>query len=538
MVQRSYGAGRRRWLTVGRRAMALLVVTLLVGACAGFLEEDFWEEDLEGPAEADVPSDQEAATRQPVDLVDTAYSSPELGDFTFVANDCPFEVDSPVEVDCGTLTVPEDRAGDSSRTVALAIAILRTPSADPAPDPVVFLNGGPGGVSLATHWFWVTAPGEWRDHPMLADRDLILVDQRGTGYSTPSLNCDDDETPSECHDRLTSDGVPLTAYSTPENAADLASLRLALGYDEWNLYGSSYGTRLAMAIVRDHPDGVRSMLLDGVYPLDVVPAYEQYFDNTLAALSELSALCEQQPACDDAFGSLDDLLAAALEAVEDNPATDLDGSDAFDLVFEALYSMDSLVDVPQVLWLFANDDVDAALELLDAEPVGVANASRVRRAVDPEADSTGKFYSVECREEHHMTDIDRIDAQVDELEAQGIPESLIIALYVAVYSPAVNVCPDWESGTAHDDERAQLVSSVPSLLLSGRFDPITPPRWGEIGAAGLSAATLIVSPSLAHSSVLEDPCIDNLVAAFLGDPSTVLDTSCVVTMMPPEVTVP
>lgn len=537
MVTSSSCPRRLWWPGSSRRVAVLSALSLLAAACAGFLEEGFWEESPETALD-EAETDAETITRDPVDLVGGAYSSPELGDFVFAVSDCPFEVDSPVDVDCGTLTVPEDRTGGGERTVELAVAILRTPSADPAPDPVVYLNGGPGGVSLATHWFWVTAPGEWREHPILAHRDLILVDQRGTGYSTPSLNCDDDELPSECHDRLVTDGVPLTAYSTPENAADLASLRLALGYDEWNLYGSSYGTRLAMAIVRDHPDGVRSMLLDGVYPLDVVPAYEQYFDNTLSALAELSALCAQQPACDDAFGPLDDWLVAALEAVEANPATDLDGGDAFDLVFEALYSMDSLVDVPYALWLLANDEVDAALELLDVEAVGAAGASRGTRALDPEADSTGKFYSVECREEHHLTDIDVIDEQFDTLQADGIPEILLTALYSAVYSPAVHVCPEWDSGTAHEDERAPLVSSVPSLLLSGRFDPITPPRWGEIAAAGLTASTLIVSPSLSHSSVLEDACIDGLVAAFLADPSTMLDTSCVVMMQPPALTIP
>jgi len=531
---------QRRRRSVGLAAI-WLALTMILAACGDFWEEDFLEESDESAA-AEAPSGESAPIgRDPVELTGGSYSSPELGDFSFTANECPFEVDSPVDVDCGTLTVPESRTGESDALVEIAVAVLRTPSADPAADPVVYLNGGPGGVSLDQHWFWVTDPGEWRGHPILAQRDLILVDQRGTGYSLPSLNCDEDELIEECHDRLVGEGVTLSGYSTPENAADLESLRLALGYDTWNLFGSSYGTRLAMAIVRDHPDGVRSMLLDGVYPLDVVPAYEMFFDNTLGALGELVALCASQPACDDAYGDINDLLVAAMEAVDADESAELSSIDVFDLMFQALYSMESLVDVPFALWLFASGDIDAALEVLEAEPVeGFRRVMSPRwgRSLDPGTDSTGKFYSVECREEHHVTDMDRIDAQLEALYEEGVPEPILVAMLSSVYSPAVEVCPIWDSGAAHEDERAPLFSDVPSLLLAGRFDPITPPNWAEIAAANLTASTLIISPSLSHSSVLENACIDGLVAAFLNDPTVVLDTQCVVDLLPPAMTLP
>ncbi|MEX0593006.1 MAG: alpha/beta fold hydrolase [Nitriliruptoraceae bacterium] len=518
-----------------------IAVTMILAACGDFWEEDFLEESDESAAAESASGESAPIERAPAELAGGSYSSPQLGDFSFAVNECPFEVDSPVDVDCGTLTVPESRTGDSDGLVEIAVAVLRTPSADPAADPVVYLNGGPGGVSLAEHWYWVTEPGEWRDHPILSDRDLILVDQRGTGYSRPSLSCDEEEFIEECHDRLVGEGVTLSAYSTPENAADLESLRLALEYDTWNLFGSSYGTRLAMAIVRDHPDGVRSMLLDGVYPLDVVPAYEMFFDNTLSALGEVVALCASQPACDDAYGDVNELLVAAIESVDADASTDLTGVDVFDLVFQALYSMETLVDVPYALWLFASGEIDGALEVLDAEPVDGFNpvtSPGFGRALDPAADSSGKFYSVECREEHHRTDIGRVDAQYDALFDEGVPEAILSAIYSSIYSPAVEVCPYWDSGEAHDDERAPVVSDVPSLLLAGRFDPITPRSWAELAAVNLTASTLIIAPSLSHSSVLDNACIDGLVAAFLNDPTVVLDTQCVVDLLPPAVTLP
>lgn len=141
------------------------------------------------------------------------------------------------DIDCGYVTVPEDRSDPSSQMIELAFAILYAPTDDVQPDPVIYLAGGPGG----------NAVGEldgWLDVPYLQDRDLILLDQRGTGYSVPSLNCPEVEEEAEdatqlCYDRLVDEGINLQAYNSAENAADVADLRVALGYEEWNLYGVS-----------------------------------------------------------------------------------------------------------------------------------------------------------------------------------------------------------------------------------------------------------------------------------------------------------
>ncbi|MCA9904902.1 MAG: alpha/beta fold hydrolase, partial [Anaerolineae bacterium] len=169
------------------------------------------------------------------------------------------------DVDCGLLFVPEDRTDPDSATIELAVAILYASEDDVQPDPIIYLAGGPGGNAVDELEAWV-------DIPYIQDRDLILLDQRGTGYSFPSLNCpeieeSEDDATQACRDRLVADGVNLQAYNSAENAADVADLRVALGYDEWNLYGISYGTRLAQTIVRDYPQGIRSVILDSAYPL-------------------------------------------------------------------------------------------------------------------------------------------------------------------------------------------------------------------------------------------------------------------------------
>ena len=219
-------------------------------------------------------------------------------------------------IDCGYLIVPEDRGDPSSPTIQLAYAVLYAPADVVKPDPVVYLAGGPGG----------NAVGEldgWLDIPYLQDRDLILLDQRGTGYSLPSLNCPEMEQNEEnatqvCHDRLISEGVNLQAYNSAENAADVADLRIALGYDEWNLYGISYGTRLALTVMRDHPEGVRSVVIDSVYPPEI-SSWEQYGQNTADEFNKLFQGCAADVQCSADYPNLEQAFYTTAEQLNAEP---------------------------------------------------------------------------------------------------------------------------------------------------------------------------------------------------------------------------
>lgn len=520
-----------------RRITMLVLASLVLAGCG-----DFWDEDDElEREEAELVADTESDTpREP--LTSGVYEVADLGPFSFAPAVCPFDVDTPLHVDCGYLEVPESRSSPTGATIEVAVAILRSPNPSPAPDPVVYLAGGPGGIALAEHWYWIQDVDDWPWHPVFAERDLVLVDQRGSGYSRPSLACDDDvETEQECHDRLVADGIDLSAYSTPENAADIASLRLALDLESFNLFGSSYGTRLALAVARDHPDGVRTIALDGVYPPNVVPAYEQYLDNSLTAFGELATLCAEQTACAEAYGDLDDLLVAAMDTVSDDPDASIDHFELFDLVFQGLYSMEMLVDVPLALSLVASGDVDGALERFEVDVTG-ASAVRGASAVhgDPTQDSSGLFHSIECREEHAFTSVESIEAQADQLLADGVDERLVEALANAVYHPLTVVCPGWESGIAALGEADAVTSDVPALVASGRFDPITPPRWGELAARTLSSATFVTAGHLSHSTVFDDEhgCFPQIYLDLLTDPSTPPDTSCATGLAPPDLTLP
>jgi hypothetical protein len=172
---------------------------------------------------------------------------------SFISSSCDFIVPGGRDVTCGYLTVPEDRSQPDGREIRLHVAVFTSESGNPAPDPIVYLEGGPGGEPLETLVF------TFEDFfaPYLAERDVIIFDQRGTGLSEPSLACpelvdasieylddvlsDEEEAEiyltamSACRERLATDGINFTAYNSRENAADLNDLRIALGYDEWEL---------------------------------------------------------------------------------------------------------------------------------------------------------------------------------------------------------------------------------------------------------------------------------------------------------------
>jgi pimeloyl-ACP methyl ester carboxylesterase len=233
--------------------------------------------------------------------------------------DGPFPLELPrnQKIDTGFLVVREDRNRPESRLIRLPVAILRSSSSQPAPDPVLYLPGGPGGSALNTARYGFA-------YPFLKHRDFIVFEPRGARYSEPLLACSDVpaarvedairqagklEAEAEvaaarkCKAEATAAGVDLSAYTTEASAADADDLRRALGYTQWNLYGVSYGTRLGLAILRQFSGTVRSAVLDSVLPPDV--RYdEQVRHNRARSFELLFRDCDADPACSKAYPDL------------------------------------------------------------------------------------------------------------------------------------------------------------------------------------------------------------------------------------------
>jgi pimeloyl-ACP methyl ester carboxylesterase len=237
---------------------------------------------------------------------------------------------------CGYLVVPENRSRPTGRTIRLAVAIVPPMSQTPAPDPVVPLSGGPGGSAISD------GPGLIKAG-LNRDRELILMDQRGSlGFSKPRLSCPESArfvarrvglvydaastgrrqaaAVRACHRRLVGRGIDLGAYNTTESAADFADLRAALGFQRWNLYGLSYGTDLALTLMREHPDGIRSVTLDSVVPPHSV-TLGGFWDNARRGFNNLFAACAAQRRCHRRHPQLRRTFTRLVRKLESHPLT-------------------------------------------------------------------------------------------------------------------------------------------------------------------------------------------------------------------------
>ena len=245
----------------------------------------------------------------------TVFSKP-FGESTpsFEPGPCP-KTPHPIEAlktaRCGYLVVPENRAHPNGRTIRNAVAIVPAQSKTPKPDPVVFMTGGPGAAAILDIPFLV-------DAGINQNRELIVMAQRGTLYDKPDLYCPEldhfyarqvsmaFDAPSTgakqaaaaraCHDRLVHRGTEPAAYNTTENAADFAELRQALGVKEWNVYGYSYGSDLALSFMRDHPEGIRTVTIDSVVPPNIV-SLPWTWSSTREGITTIFKACEAQPSC-------------------------------------------------------------------------------------------------------------------------------------------------------------------------------------------------------------------------------------------------
>jgi pimeloyl-ACP methyl ester carboxylesterase len=427
---------------------------------------------------------------------------------------------------CGRLAVPEDPAAPEGRRIELAITVLPATGPDRvrAPDPVFALHGGPGAAAA------FLAP-VFAAQPLRNRRDVVLVDQRGTGGSN-GMRCGTadpytwlvavlgfDFAPSACDDFEADPRL----YTTPIAMDDLDAVRAALGYEHINLWGGSYGSRAALVYLRRHPERVRTAVLDGVAPPSVlVPV--SFPRTSQAAFELLLDDCRADPNCregGDPSALLTEtlaLLAAAPSQVtvpfpgESQPVTipfgpiELAGS-----ILYALYSPFTAAGIPSAIRAAHSGDYAPAAAF------GTAFAAGTRPAF-----AIGMTLSVLCAEDvPYFTDAEMKAAAEGTFLGEGFADGLHEA------------CAAWPSGTVPDGYHDPVDSPVPTLLLSGEGDPVTPPEFAARAAAALPQSRHVVFPDMGHGQTAS-ACGAALVAAFL-DAGTVegLDTSCVAQVVRP-----
>jgi pimeloyl-ACP methyl ester carboxylesterase len=451
---------------------------------------------------------------------------------------CPFDASKALlPVACGRLTVPENPERPGGRVVEMAFMVVRAPRTIDQNGPVVFLNGGPGEVSL--HFFeqLVTHP-HIRD--VVVDRDWIFFDQRGTGRSTPSLSCapqDDWLTQVRtCRDELVPKGIDLSHYNSARIASDMEALRAALSVKHWNLWGISYGARLAVITARAHPASVRSIILDAA----AVPEGQELIDDargTEVALNKIFAKCAADSACASVYPQLRSRFIAALPRLRQQPLT----------VGERRYDDAALLRFIRN-WLYPRgystfeQRIQSLVKVMDAAARGDARTmletqQRMRReeGIDTRSDpplpphgrySVGLNLSVFCHESAPF-------ASMEEYERAVASSAILRALLQGFGNDSA--CALWPSGKAAAATRTGFYDG-PQLIFTGELDASSSGSAGyEIAKLNANAKHVVFRNGMHGQFPKELPtpedteyrmCALRLARDFVADPERRLDTEC------------
>lgn len=432
----------------------------------------------------------------------------------------------------------------------LAVAILKHTSNAPAGDPIVYLSGGPGGPALQRDM------QEWTiglAAPLQEHHDIVFFDPRGTGLSTPSLACPEEidarrealsrqpqpfgrlggllyNTPLySCLERLKGIGIDPRAYSSATVAVDVTDLMTALGYHEFDLFGISYGARVALTLIRDAPERVGRAILDSTVPVQVntqlaVPA------NFQRALDAIQHACAVDARCTAAYGDLTRLWQVALAKVEMRPVeldvrnvvtgmqlhVVLDASRFITASLRFMYNTANSERFPQLLHRFVAGDEAAVMPLADVLAFG-----------DDEI-ASGMSTSVECNEEIPFY---TADAATEAQKNVSFDVNAALAWYGQALKDTVAFCWGWDEAAPPDRENRAVASSIPALILAGTLDPVTPPSWGQLAAESLSRSTVVEFPGTAHGVLYARPgCAGPMIASFLDSGSA--DESCLGSIRP------
>ncbi|MEP7206778.1 MAG: alpha/beta fold hydrolase [Casimicrobiaceae bacterium] len=412
---------------------------------------------------------------------------------------------------CGELEVPEDRSKPDGRRISIGVAILAANTLGPAPDPLFLLAGGPGQAAS------YLGPFAAQFAAVRRHRDIVLVDQRGTGRSSPltcaafedtdaadaTLEIDPVPRATRCAQELAARGVDTRQYTTAAWVADLDAVRAALGYARINLWGGSYGTRVAQEYLRRHPQHVRTMVLDGVAPpslkvaLDVWPTREAAIDAAFAA-------CGQSPTCGRDHADLkatleriDEHLGGGRELTLADPRTGEARTVRIDLD-HVIGALQALAYLPEFASLMPHALHEAAAG--DFAPL-FATAMALTGGLTAELNSA-LYYSVTCAE-----DVPRISAAEREAKLTGLRARNLALRGLAV-------CDVWPHGVALPESAGPVTSEIPVLLLSGGLDPVTPPAYGEEVAKTFGNSRHVVAAGYGHN-VSAHACAPRLIAAFI-----------------------
>ena len=455
------------------------------------------------------PSTQPQASKASIDLQDCKLSAP----------------NSTLRLDarCGSLEVYENRTANSGRKISLNIAVIPAISRNPSPDPLFFIPGGPG--EAATESFLIVYAAFNR---LNQKRDIVLVDQRGTGASHPlqcaleseDKNSGDEDTQAIVEACVASLDADLRFYTTEIAMQDLDQVRAALGYPQINVYGASYGTRAALDYVRQFPEYVRTLILDGVAPPNWILGPNSAADGQ-RALDVILNRCQKEAACAQAFPNvavefqslLEQLEQSPVEVQLDHPLTGeptsftLDRNTFANAVHLLSYTSETAILLPL---LIHSAYVEQDFRRFAAQ--ALTTFENLEQSL-----SNGMRFSVLCAED--------VPFYPEQPSSQGYLGDLVATAFN-------DICTYWPSQPISPDFHQAVRSDSPVLLLSGEADPATPPSNGKLAAETLSNSQHWIVPGMGHINIHRG-CIPNLATDFINQASfDGIDPACIQDIAP------
>lgn len=439
--------------------------------------------------------------------------------------ECPLPVPPGEKPVCGYLVVREKRFAKNDKTIRLPVIVLKAESPDAANEPVLRTLGGPGGSSLKLIRGRASSP--W-----LKNRDLIIFEQRGAKYAQPALECpevneanitgakkrldakqarrNEIAAAKACFDRLSGQGIDLSAYNSAESAADIEDLRRVLKIEKINLWGVSYSARLMLNAMRDYPKGIRSVVLESTLPLEI--NYDEVgVDGIVYALNRVFKNCEADPDCAAAYPKLEEEFYEVVAKLNKEPVLASVKDEKTGETIELKLNGDDFA-----TWIVDYLLSDSAEAIIAAPPVihstfqGKYDAFKryANDQVAPSNYSLGMRYSVWCSEELPFENRQRIASQstiyprLKDYEVMSLPD----------------ICGVWKVPAAKPVENKPVKSDIPTLVVAAEYDAYTKPAWGRLTAGNLKNGFFVEIPWAGHGPSFSTPCLRDLIAGFFDNP--------------------
>ena len=450
----------------------------------------------------------------------------------------PCRVNPPVGITltCGKVEVPQDYRQPDGSKLELSVVIAHSKSDNPSQDPVIFLPVSPGMSGLRMMEFLADSFGF-----ILKDRDMVFYDPRGVGDSDPTLKeCqgvsdiyfnlmgegltrEDLQQPLfdsylACRDQNRDTGFALEFFTTEQHAADLNSIRVALGYPDVNLLGNDYGYELAMSLVNESPEGVRSVTIASADEL--AASYPQKAANLQRSLDLVFKRCRASQNCQKNFPELEDQFYKTVMAFNDEPTPLKINRRGSDESFEITVSGDVLIELTRML-LSSSEGIASLPDIISnmaLERSAILNDSVLQMAYRQSFSETSPQMSSFCQVVQSVDESDLLDQPA---------QTILLENNLNTYNIDRKICENWFSEPVPFLQNLSVSTSIPFMILQGEYDSVLPVGWIMENVASLPNATVIEVPHTGEQIDWNQACITRLVGGFLNAPSEPLDTTCI-----------